>query len=323
MSSSSSFLGRLNHNELLHLAKKKCVSPLLPQLHKGQNGRVCIIGGCEDYTGAPFFSARATALMGCDMTHVICDQSAAQVIKSYSPDLMVHPYLHEGGHGEMGKIQSLVNRMHVLVVGPGLGRDDLMLASVKEIIRFVLEEHRGSIPIVLDADALWLVTQDKQVREMLRKFPKGRIVLTPNVVEFKRLAESLDLGEERGELGARIADALSCVLVEKGQQDKVFGNGDCLVNESEGSLKRVGGQGDTLTGTIACLLAFSRARHDFRVCGEEKEPLEWIQHAMLSCYAGSAVTRECAKLAFADKGRAMQTSDVNTRVGDAYQKLLG
>lgn len=319
----SSALSRLNHKELLNLARKKCVTPLLPQLHKGQNGRVCVVGGCEDYTGAPFFSARATALMGCDMTHVICEQSAATVIKSYSPDLMVHPYLHEGGPGDTAKIQALVNRMHVLVVGPGLGREDFMLESVKEIIRYVLEEHGGSIPIVLDADGLWLVTQDEQVREMLKKFPRGRIVLTPNVVEFKRLADALDLGDQPGELGARIADALKCVLVEKGPQDKIFAHGTCLVNESEGSLKRVGGQGDTLTGTIACLLAFSRARHDFHVCGDEKEPIEWIQHAMLSCYAGSAVTRECAKLAFADRARAMQTSDVNARVGDAYEKLLG
>lgn len=318
-------LARLNHSQLINLAKRKCITPLLPHLHKGQNGRVCVVGGCEDYTGAPFFSARATALTGCDMTHVICDQSAATVIKSYSPDLMVHPYLHQGRQGEMDKIRSLISRMHVIVVGPGLGRDESMLRSVKEIIRYILEEHQGLIPIVVDADGLFLVTQDEQVRKMLSEFPSGRIILTPNVVEFQRLASVLDVGDGQGEIGQRIAHKLKCILVEKGRQDKIFAPKEnlCLVNESEGSVKRVGGQGDTLTGTIACLLAFSRARYDFHVCPDEgDEKLEWVDYAMLSSYAGSTLTRMCSRLAFADLKRSMQTSDINLRVGEAYARLF-
>ncbi|GCE99600.1 hypothetical protein ZYGM_003201 [Zygosaccharomyces mellis] len=319
-------LGKLNHSQLISLARRKCITPLLPQLHKGQNGRICVIGGCEDYTGAPFFSARATALMGCDMTHVICDQSAATVIKSYSPDLMVHPYLHQGGQGEMDKVRALIGRMHAIIVGPGLGRDESMLRNVKEIIQYILEEHQGSIPIVLDADGLWLVTQDDQVRHMLTRFPRGRIVLTPNVVEFKRLATALGVSNDEGEIGRRIAHTLKCILVEKGQQDKIFApEGNlCLVNSTEGSPKRVGGQGDTLTGTIGCLISFSRARYDFHICPDnDDEKLEWVDYALLSCYAGSTLTRECAKLAFADLKRSMQTSDVNLRVGEAYDKMFG
>ena len=33
----------------------------------GQLGRVAVIGGSEDYTGAPYFSAMASAKLGCDM----------------------------------------------------------------------------------------------------------------------------------------------------------------------------------------------------------------------------------------------------------------
>lgn len=319
-------LGRLNHSQLINLARRKCVTPLLPHLHKGQNGRVCVIGGCEDYTGAPFFSARATALMGCDMTHVVCDRSAANVIKSYSPDLMVHPYLNEGGKPEMDKIRGLVSRMHVLIIGPGLGRAESMLRSVKEIIRYVLEEHNGSIPLLLDADGLWLVTQDEEVREMLGRFPRGRVVVTPNVVEFQRLASVLGVGEGEKEPGQHIAHALRCVLVEKGPNDKIFApeHDLCLVNSSEGSPKRVGGQGDTLTGSIGCLLSYSRARYDFHICPREDDDdkLEWVDFAMLCSYAGSTVTRECARLAFTDQRRAMQTSDVNLKVGQAYQRIL-
>lgn len=325
-------LGRLSHLELIQLAHKRCVTPLSPKFHKGQNGRVCIIGGCEDYTGAPYFSAHATALMGCDMTHVICEKDAATVIKSYSPNLMVHPYLRMGQLGEMPKIKPLLSRMHVLVIGPGLGRDEGMLKSVKEIVRIVLEEHKGMIPIVFDADSLYLLTQDEEVRDMVRRFPSGRIILTPNVVEFKRIKDVIGEDSDSVEAGAYIAKKLKCIVVEKGTEDKIFSptpfqdNKDksWLVNSVEGSNKRVGGQGDTLTGTIACMLAFSRARYDFKLCGDDSDSkFEWLDYAMLSCYVGSTVTRECAKLAFSAKKRAMQTSDMNDRVGEVFDKLFG
>lgn len=325
-------LGRLSHLELIQLAHKRCVTPLSPKFHKGQNGRVCIIGGCEDYTGAPYFSAHATALMGCDMTHVICEKDAATVIKSYSPNLMVHPYLRMGQLGEMPKIKPLLSRMHVLVIGPGLGRDEGMLKSVKEVVRIVLEEHKGMIPIVFDADSLYLLTQDEEVRDMVRRFPSGRIILTPNVVEFKRIKDVIGEDSDSVEAGAYIAKKLKCIVVEKGTEDKIFSptpfqdNKDksWLVNSVEGSNKRVGGQGDTLTGTIACMLAFSRARYDFKLCGDDSDSkFEWLDYAMLSCYVGSTVTRECAKLAFSAKKRAMQTSDMNDRVGEVFDKLFG
>ncbi|QLL33470.1 hypothetical protein HG536_0E03810 [Torulaspora globosa] len=331
-----SMLSKLTHRELIQLAQKRCITPLSPKFHKGQNGRVCIVGGCEDYTGAPYFSANATALIGCDMTHVICERDAAPVIKSYSPNLMVHPYLRTGQLGEMSKIKSLVSRVHVLVIGPGLGRDDGMLGSVKEIIRTVLDDHKGQIPIVIDADGLYLISHDQETREMLARFPRGRVIITPNVVEFKRIKDAVGGDSGSLEAGAYVASKLQCIVVEKGGEDKIFspepapGAADgrsWLVNSVEGSNKRVGGQGDTLTGIIACMLAFSRARYDFKLCGDDAEKcdprMEWLDYAMLSCYVGSTVTRECAKLAYKAKKRAMQTMDMNDRVGEVYDKLFG
>lgn len=352
-------LGNLSHKELIKIIKDKCIPPLLSRFYKGQaGGRVCIIGGCEDYTGAPYFSANATALMGCDLTHVICEQSAATVIKSYTPNLMVHPYLldsntfgryHQNDNGNvitnkgnikdinLVKIKTLLRNIHVIVIGPGLGRDEMMFSTIKDIIKYILEELGGNIPIIVDADGLFLLSKDKEVQELLTKFPDGRIILTPNIVEFKRLYNSL-IGEDKCHhekegnkpQGLEIAKRLKCIVVEKGYQDKIFGcNGSILINEQIGSYKRVGGQGDTLTGAIAALLAFSRAMYDFNITNETKnvkdedDDLEWIDYAMLSCYGGCCVTRECSRLAFAAKKRAMQTTDLNDRVGEVYDKIFG
>lgn len=61
--------------------------------HKGQAGRVGVVGGSAEYTGAPYFAAFSALRTGCDLAHVFCLPQAAPVIKAYSPDLIVHPLL--------------------------------------------------------------------------------------------------------------------------------------------------------------------------------------------------------------------------------------
>lgn len=126
-----------------------------------------MVGGSQDYTGAPYFSANASALLGADLSHVVCELHAAQAIKSYSPNLMVHPYLRQqqldsdsdaGSHSGpaaaaaaekvVDRVAPLLNRLHAIVVGPGLGRDPLMQASAAGIIA---RARLRRMPIVVDA----------------------------------------------------------------------------------------------------------------------------------------------------------------------------
>lgn len=61
--------------------------------HKGANGKVGILGGCREYTGAPYFAALSAVRAGADLAHVFCTPGAAGVIKGYSPELIVLPFL--------------------------------------------------------------------------------------------------------------------------------------------------------------------------------------------------------------------------------------
>lgn len=65
------------------------LSSLLPQLstknRKGDNGRIGVIGGSFEFTGAPYFTAMSALKTGADMAHIFCAKSAAVPIKSYSP----------------------------------------------------------------------------------------------------------------------------------------------------------------------------------------------------------------------------------------------
>lgn len=67
----------------------KIVPPMLETFHKGQLGRVAVIGGSEDYTGAPYFSAMASARLGADM--VSSSQACASTLfaaLTITPDLV-------------------------------------------------------------------------------------------------------------------------------------------------------------------------------------------------------------------------------------------
>ena len=190
----------------LYDSLKKIIPPLDGSLHKGQSGRVGVIGGAQEYvptfsylshserarcsyTGAPFFAAITALRVGADLSHVICAPSAANAIKSYAPDLIVHPILHppwpESPSPDQVKseLSSLLSRLHVLVIGPGLGRESYMISHAKTALELAKE---NGMYVVLDADALWMLGQDLGILKGYR-----RAVVTPNVVEFRRLSEAV------------------------------------------------------------------------------------------------------------------------------------
>lgn len=164
---------------------KTIISPLLPELHKGQAGRVCVLGGCREYTGAPYYASMSSMRLGCDMSFTVCAPEAAPAIKSYSPDLIVHPLLDQRKSQEdvRAELRTLFQRLHSVIIGPGLGRDDYMQSFARVAIEVARESN---LYMVIDADGLWLVQNTPEVIQGYR-----RAVLTPNVVEFQRLCRAV------------------------------------------------------------------------------------------------------------------------------------
>ncbi|EUC37426.1 hypothetical protein COCVIDRAFT_36220 [Bipolaris victoriae FI3] len=301
------------------------VPPMLESFHKGQLGRVAVIGGSEDYTGAPYFSAMASAKLGCDMSHVICEPGAGAVIKTYSPNLMVHPYMRqsknlaqsESAESVSAEVVGMLSRLHVVVIGPGLGRDKLMQDTCAKVIE---EARKQGIPFVLDADGLYLAQTRPELVEGCKE-----CILTPNVVEFGRLAKAKGVNVDEGdpsELCSKLSKAFGGVtIIQKGAKDYISNGSHTLVSEGEGGLKRSGGQGDTLTGSLATLLAYRKAYHDkLWDIGTEMSRSETLA---LAAYGGSCITRECSKLAFKEKGRSLQASDLTEHVHTAFLNVIG
>lgn len=190
------------------------------------------------------------------------------------------------------RVIEMLPRLHVLVIGPGLGRDPLMQATVARVIRAA---RASSVPLVLDADALLVVQKDPG---LVRGYAGA--VLTPNVVEFGRLCEAIGV-EAREEVAGETArvEALARALggvtvVEKGRRDRISNGDTTLVVDLPGGRKRSGGQGDTLTGAVATFLAWRKAYMDglWDVGGK---PLGEHESLSLAVFGGSAITRVSEK----------------------------
>eukprot|EP00878_Enallax_costatus_P018574 GHUV01019560.1.p1 GENE.GHUV01019560.1~~GHUV01019560.1.p1 ORF type:complete len:204 (+),score=34.71 GHUV01019560.1:418-1029(+) len=173
------------------------------------------MGGCREYTGAPFFSAMSALRMGCDLAYVFCTPDAAPVIKSYSPELIVLPALQEDrGKGDdlnkyeypeaveeavslfRGDFFPWVSRMSVLVIGPGLGDDPWVGECMYAAVRAA--KHRD-LPLIIDGSGINFVvgfeSRQKDARQSMLELIQGyhNCILTPNIAEFGRLAEAVGL----------------------------------------------------------------------------------------------------------------------------------
>jgi ATP-dependent NAD(P)H-hydrate dehydratase len=253
-------------------------------------------------------------------------------------------------------ILDMLPRLHVLVIGPGLGRDGVTQKVVEAVMT---EARKQSVPFVLDADGLMLVTQNP---DLVRGYKE--CILTPNVVEFGRLAKALGIqvssqGDiEKKETGSskddktsqaseaceKLARALGGVtIIQKGPQDIISNGVTSIISDIEGGRKRSGGQGDTLTGSLGTFLAWRSAylnglwdtaeKPSERVAESKNEIRDELEDnskkmsstttLLLAAYAGSALTRDCSRRAFKAKGRSMQASDLTDEVHESFLHLIG
>lgn len=302
----------LTNGKLLEFAKS-VIPPLHYNKHKGQAGRVAVIGGCKEYTGAPYFAAISALKAGADLSHVFCTEGASSVIKSYSPELIVHPVLDWTNSVE--EILQWLPRFHSLVVGPGLGREEQVLKSTSDVIEKAKEKE---IPIVIDADGLFLVTQNP---EIIKGYTN--VILTPNVAEFGRLFNKVfkkdpDPEEPIVSVKQLCSELGHVTIVHKGVND-IISNGDkALKYSNPGSPRRCGGQGDLLSGSMGLFAAWAH----FAQAKYASQYFSVYPQGMQASYLACALTRECSRRAFQLRGRSMTTTDMIDQIHASFEYLF-
>lgn len=323
---------------LLDELRERLVPTLKSGSRKGDAGRIAIVGGCREYTGAPYFSALASLRTGADLAHVFCTPSAALPLKGYSPELILHPVLPDDANAtgrthdthDLREIATTIardwfGRLDVLVVGPGLGRQLAVQMTAEALLTMWILCHTGCgpagstggpRPLVLDGDGLQLAINRDEGLGKNDIFVKGSVeakgcVLTPNPNEYARLLlhRNLDerkLGEEAGV--AALANALGGVtIVRKGVED-IISNGEIVLRCVEpGSPRRCGGQGDVLSGVTATFVSWA--------CKSGVS-------LPLAAYGACLVTRRASRKAFSKYGRGTLAKDVLDQVSWAFDELF-
>jgi hydroxyethylthiazole kinase-like uncharacterized protein yjeF len=216
--------------------------------HKGDFGRLLVIGGSEVFSGAPTLVSLAALRTGVDIVYLAAPSKTAYAMSSMSPDLITLKL--KGDHlaaGNMTALQPYLEIVDAIVMGPGLG----LHVETREFVKACVSAVEGAgKPLLLDADGL------KAFAEFKRPL-KVPLVVTPHAGEYailtgRKLSKS---GKERMAEVQETAKELKAVMLLKGQVDVVCDEQRVKLNFTGNPGMTVGGTGDVLSGIVGALLA--------------------------------------------------------------------
>lgn len=227
--------------------------------NKGTFGKVLVIAGSINMSGACELCARSAYRMGAGMVKVITPEENRMMIQSKVPEALLSTYRSEGEiSDELHNIlEKGIKWSDCIVIGPGMGKDERAYAMLKQ----VLEGEKK--PLVIDADGLNLLAQSRELQHCLEEGGTGNgrreIVLTPHLAEFARLYGCTVEETKRDILHKpkELADRYGCTVVCKDARTAVaFPLEEAVyLNTSGNDGMATAGMGDVLAGAVGGLLA--------------------------------------------------------------------
>ena len=206
--------------------------------HKGDYGRLLLIGGTYPYRGAIIMAALASVRSGAGLVTVATDKENIPALHSHLPEAMAFDL------GDKQLLEQQLQKASVVLVGPGLVDDE----RGEELLQTVFHHLEQNQTLILDGGALSIFAKTGMT------FPKAQLVLTPHQREWQVLS-GLDLDsqgtEETGETLKRFPSGT--ILVQKGPATRIWqaAQADCYQLSVGGPYQATGGMGDTLAGMIA------------------------------------------------------------------------
>jgi hydroxyethylthiazole kinase-like uncharacterized protein yjeF len=220
-----------------------------PEAHKGQFGRLLVIGGSEVFTGAPTLVALAAYRTGTDLVFLAAPEKTALAISAISPDLITIKLPGQNLAAQHLRIlREQVEKANAVAIGPGLGLSKQTISAVRRIVALVLQLKK---PLLLDADGL------RALGAVRRKIFDTSTVMTPHAGEFQSISgkpPSRDMKVRSNEV-VGFASRSGGVVLLKGHTDVVSDGMQVKLNNTGNPGMTVGGTGDVLSGIVAGLLA--------------------------------------------------------------------
>ena len=236
----------------LIITEKPYVSKLLPtrpkNSNKGTYGTVLNLSGSSYYSGAAFLSSISSLKVGAGLVRLASTEEVIRRVCALCADI-TFINLGESDFGTIPKdgLKYLKNIKAPSAISIGCGLTTFQPAR-EFTLKFLKEYENSSIPIVIDADALNILAQEK------RKPIPLNSVMTPHPMELSRLlkVDVNTIQEDRLKWAKEASSIFDCIVVLKGYETIIsIPGGNTFVNKTGNSALSHAGSGDVLCGMIA------------------------------------------------------------------------
>ena len=276
--------------------------------HKGDFGRILIIGGSRGMVGAPALSANAAFRSGAGLVRMVLPEDIQLFTATLAPGATSYPVMVSDGfisdsESNIENVKELIVQNDVIILGPGLGRTPDSYVNLMKAVLAVRDK-----PVIIDADGLNCLAR-LVLAGLVDEKLAGNFILTPHMGEMARLWQGWfrqDIPSGRVKDAEKFARTSGAVVLLKGMNSITTDGSISYLNETGNPGMAVGGSGDVLTGVIAA------------VCGCKNSGLSILESVALAAHIHGLA----GDLAAQHKGEISTTSqDIIDFLPDAWKSF--
>lgn len=212
---------------------KEVITPRPENSFKGTFGKVTLVGGNRNFGGAIIMASMAAVCAGAGLVTTATDESNSSALHSQLPEAMFADFTNSE------QVASLIHAATSVVVGPGLGDDEISLQILKNVFANTSDQQN----VIIDGSAITLMA-----REGIDQ-PLGNIIYTPHEMEWQRLS-GIKIGEQTAEKNKAVQEKLGATVVLKKHHTEIYTNDQIYQLPIGTPAQAVGGMGDTLAGMV-------------------------------------------------------------------------
>ncbi|WP_431137451.1 NAD(P)H-hydrate dehydratase [Psychroserpens mesophilus] len=209
--------------------------------NKGMYGHALILGGSYGKIGATLLASRAALASGAGLVTAFIPKCGYSILQTALPEAMVITDANEY------IISSIAFEIEpkVIGLGIGMGTDTKTVSALEKFLK------NNKVPLVIDADALNIISKKKALLKLLPK----QSVLTPHPKELERLIGKWKDDFDKLEKAKILAKKHDIIIVIKGANTITVYNEKYYVNTTGNPGLATAGTGDVLTGIITGMVA--------------------------------------------------------------------
>ena len=222
----------------------------IPEGNKGSYGKIAVIAGNAQISGAAVLCAKAAMKCGAGMVKVVSHNITLDVIRNTLPEVITEAL--EEKEKVASVIQKAVDWANCVVIGPGIGVDELAYVKLQE----VLKDFPDDKILVVDADGVNLLGKFAELKEMTKNVK--HIIYTPHMMELSRFigVDISCLKKNLDSVMSKVLEEINGIFVCKDCVTRIYKKGrPVFINRLGNSGMATAGCGDVLAGMVAAHVA--------------------------------------------------------------------